>query len=246
MTDIEPRKSVGQLVAERPSRARVFERFGIDFCCGGKIPLSDACIERKLDTERILAALREVDSSEADTDEPDWTRATLSALIAHILQKHHAYLRNELPRLAKMVAKVHDVHGERHPELAEVRQTYDGLHAELASHMMKEEQILFPLIEAMESSQSLEAAHCGSVNNPIRMMEHEHDSAGAALARMRSLTGDFAPPEDACNTYRVLLDGLAELEADLHRHIHKENNILFPRASELEAALAHSNSTTQV
>ncbi|MCH7872529.1 MAG: iron-sulfur cluster repair di-iron protein [Planctomycetes bacterium] len=246
MTDIEPSKSVGQLVAERPSRARVFERFGIDFCCGGKIPLSDACTERKLDTERILAALREADSSEADTDEPDWTRATLSALIAHILQKHHAYLRNELPRLAKMVAKVHDVHGERHPELAEVRQTYDGLHAELASHMMKEEQILFPLIEAMESSQSLEAAHCGSVNNPISMMEHEHDSAGAALARLRSLTGDFTPPEDACNTYRVLLDGLAELEADLHRHIHKENNILFPRASELEAALAHSNSTTQV
>lgn len=246
MTDIEPSKSVGQLVAERPSRARVFERFGIDFCCGGKIPLSDACTERKLDTERILAALREADSSEADTDEPDWTRATLSALIAHILQKHHAYLRNELPRLAKMVAKVHDVHGERHPELAEVRQTYDGLHAELASHMMKEEQILFPLIEAMESSQSLEASHCGSVNNPISMMEHEHDSAGAALARLRSLTGDFTPPEDACNTYRVLLDGLAELEADLHRHIHKENNILFPRASELEAALAHSNSTTQV
>lgn len=245
MTSIEPSKTVGQLVAERPSRARVFEQFGIDFCCGGKMPLSDACAERKLDTESIVAALREADSKAADTDEPDWTRATLSALIAHILQKHHAYLRNELPRLAKMVAKVHDVHGERHPELAEVRQTYDGLHVELASHMMKEEQILFPLIEAMESSQSLEATHCGSVNNPISMMEHEHDSAGAALARMRSLTGDFAPPEDACNTYRVLLDGLAELEADLHRHIHKENNILFPRASELEEVLARSGSAIQ-
>lgn len=245
MTAIEPSKTVGQLVAERPSRARVFERFGIDFCCGGKIPLSDACAERELDTRKIVAALREADSNAAETDEPDWTRAALSELIAHILEKHHAYLRGELPRLAQMVAKVHDVHGARHPELAEVRQTYNGLHAELESHMMKEEQILFPLIKAMEASQSLEAGHCGSVNNPISVMEHEHDSAGAALARMRLLTGDFTPPEDACNTYRVLLDGLAELEADLHRHIHKENNILFPRASELEAALERSDSATQ-
>lgn len=244
MTGIEPNKTVGQLVAERPSRARVFERFGVDYCCGGKTALGDACAERRLDTQKIVAALREADSKAAATDEPDWTRAALSELIAHILEKHHAYLRGELPRLAQMVAKVYDVHGARHPELAEVRQTYNGLHAELELHMMKEEQILFPLIKTMEASQSLETGHCGSVNNPISMMEHEHDSAGAALARMRSLTGDFTPPEDACNTYRVLMDGLAELEADLHQHIHKENNILFPRASELEAALARSDSAT--
>ncbi len=240
MTTIEPSKTVGQLVTERPSRARVFERFGIDYCCGGKTALGDACAERRLDTQEIVAALREADSKAAATDEPDWTRAALSELIAHILEKHHAYLRGELPRLAQMVAKVHDVHGARHPELAEVRQTYNDLHAELESHMMKEEQILFPLIKAMESSQTLEAMHCGSVNNPIRMMEHEHDSAGAALAHLRALTGDFRPPQDACNTYHVLLDGLAELEADLHQHIHKENNILFPRASELEQALTCS------
>ncbi len=244
MTAIDPGKTVGQLVVERPSRARVFERFGIDFCCGGKIPLGEACAKRELDTEKVVGALEEADSTVGDTDEPDWTRAALSELIAHILERHHAYLRVELPRLAQIVAKVHAVHGERHPELADVHQTYDALRAELESHMMKEEQILFPLIEAMEATGSIEGGHCGSVNNPISMMEHEHESAGTALARMRSLTGGFVPPEGACNTYRVMLDGLSELEADLHRHIHKENNILFPRASELEAALGGSVSKT--
>jgi regulator of cell morphogenesis and NO signaling len=245
MTGIEPNKTVGQLVAERPSRARVFERFGIDYCCGGKTALGEACAERRLDTQKIVAALREADSKAAATDDPDWTRAALSELIANILEKHHAYLQRELPRLAEIAVKVHEVHGARHPELADVRQTYNGLRAELEEHMMKEEQILFPLIKAMESSQTLEASHCGSVNNPIHVMKNEHDSAAAALARMRALTGDFTPPEDGCNTYRALLDGLAELEADLHQHIHKENNILFPRASELEAALTRSDSATQ-
>ena len=240
MTEITPSTTVGQLVAERPSRARVFERFGIDYCCGGKKALGEVCAAQGLDTQQIVAALREADQQSAATDEADWTDATLSELIANILDKHHAYLRRELPRLTEIVAKVHTVHGERHPELAEVRQTYDGLRAELEAHMMKEEQILFPLIQGMESSQTLEAAHCGSVQNPIRVMEHEHDSAGAALARMRKLTDGFTPPEDGCNTYRAMLDGLAELESDLHLHIHKENNILFPRATELEATLAQA------
>ena len=240
MADVTTSTTVGQLVAERPGRARVFERFGIDYCCGGKKALGDVCAAQGLDTQRVAAALREADQQPAATDETDWTETSLDDLITNILNKHHAYLRRELPRLSEITAKVHSVHGQRHPELAEVRQTYDELRAELEAHMMKEEQILFPLIQAMETFQPLEAAHCGSVQNPIRVMEHEHDSAGAALARMRKLTNDFTPPEDGCNTYRAMLDGLAELEADLHQHIHKENNILFPHATKLEATLAQA------
>ncbi len=240
MTEITPGMAVGHLVAERPSRARVFERFGIDYCCGGKRALGDVCAEQGLDTQRIVAALLEAESALAAVDETDWTRAALSDLIEHILETHHAYLQRELPRLVEMTANVHAVHGERHPELAEVRQTLDGLKAELDVHRMKEEQILFPMIRSMESTQAVEAVHCGTVQNPIRVMEDEHEAAGAALARMRALTNDFTSPEDGCNTYRAMVDGLAELEADLHQHIHKENNILFPRAIELEATLART------
>lgn len=242
MTEITPHTSVGRLVAERPGRARVFERFGIDYCCGGKSALADACAEQGLDAKQIVAALREADAAPPAADETDWTRATLDELIANILDTHHAYLSRELPRLAELIAKVQGVHGQRHPKLAELRQTFEGLQDELAAHTMKEEQILFPMIRNMESTRTLEATHCGSVQNPIRVMEDEHDSAGAALAKMRTLTSDFTPPADACASYQTLLDGLAELEADLHLHIHKENNILFPRAIEMEAALARTGS----
>lgn len=241
MVEITSRATVGQLVAERPSRARVFEELGIDYCCGGKLPLEDACAERGLDVQNVVATLREADrQSEGSYDEAAWTDAPLGELIANIVDTHHAYLRRELPRLAGLTAKVHAAHGKRHPELAEVRRIFESLRAELDAHMMKEEQILFPLIRRMDSSPSLEAAHCGSVRNPIRVMEHEHDSAGAALAQMRRLTNDFTPPADGCNTYRATLDSLAQLESDLHAHIHKENNILFPRAIELEATLART------
>jgi len=245
MTEISPGATVGQIVAERPSRARVFERFGIDYCCGGKRTLDDVCTKQGLDAQTIGTALCEADSASAAADETDWTRAELSDLIANILDTHHAYLRRELPRLAEMTAKVHAVHGERHPELAEVRRTFDELQAELEAHMMKEEQILFPMIRGMESTQAVEAAHCGTVQNPIRVMEQEHDAAGAALVRMRTLTNDFTAPEDGCNTYRAMVGGLAELEADLHQHIHKENNVLFPRATELEAELARTETSGQ-
>ncbi|MCO6437223.1 MAG: iron-sulfur cluster repair di-iron protein [Phycisphaerae bacterium] len=242
MTEISPHMAVGQLVVERPSRARILEQFGIDYCCGGQQTLGEACAAQRIDTQEVVSALREADLEPVATEETDWAAASLDELIANILNEHHAYLRRELPRLSGLTAKVHSVHGQRHPELAEVRQTYDALRAELEAHLMKEEQILFPLIRAMESFQTLEAVHCGSVQNPIRAMEHEHNSAGAALAQMRKLTGDFTPPGDGCNTYRAMLDGLAGLEADLHRHIHKENNILFPRATELEATMAQARS----
>ncbi len=240
MIEITPMTPVGQLVAQRPARSRVFEQFGIDFCCGGRMPLGEACAREGINTDDVVAALRQADARKPTAEEADWTRASLSELIANILDLHHTYLRRELPRLAQMTAKVHNAHGERHPEVVEVHRVFQALQAELESHMMKEEQVLFPMIQTMETTQRIASDHCGSVNNPIRVMEHEHDSAATALTRMRSLTGDHTPPTDACNTYRAMLDGLAELETDLHQHIHKENNILFPRAAELEAELSRT------
>ncbi len=238
MIPIDSTTTVGQLVAERPARARVFKQMGIDYCCGGKTPLRDACAAGGIDAQKVVDALNRVDAEATLTDETDWTRAPLADLLANILDTHHAYLRRELPQLTQIAAKVREAHMARHPELTEVQAVFNDLRAELETHMLKEEQVLFPLIQTMESDGAVAAAHCGSVQNPIRVMECEHDAAGAALLRLRTLTSGFTAPADACNTYRVLLSGLAELETDLHRHIHKENNILFPRAVELEAALS--------
>lgn len=228
--------TVGELVAERPNRARVFERLGIDYCCGGKATLTEASRGRGLDPKAVAAALREADK-DGPADERNWSQASAAELAAHIVDTHHAYLRRELPRLALLVDKVAQVHGATHAELAEVREVFRDLEAEIGAHLWKEENILFPMIRAMEQSGTLEASHCGSVANPIRVMEFEHDNAGQALARLRALTADYAPPADACNSYRALLEGLVGLEADLHEHIHKENNILFPKAAALEARL---------
>jgi regulator of cell morphogenesis and NO signaling len=163
----------------------------------------------------------------------------MTSLVDHIVTTHHAYLREEFPRLTKMTERVAQVHGERHSELPEVRDVFAALRNELEMHMQKEEQILFPMIKQLDSGGAGGAAgHCGTIANPINMMEQEHDSAGDALGTLRKLTGGFAVPVDACNTYRVMLDSLAKLEVDLHQHIHKENNILFPKALAAETRVA--------
>lgn len=235
-------RTVAELVTERPARARVFEKHGIDYCCGGQRPLAEACAGRGVSLDQVVGELETVDTGQA-ADQQDWNAARLAELSEHIVGTHHVYLRSELPRLAQMLDKVHSVHGERHAELGECQSVFQGLRAELEIHMMKEERILFPLIAALELGDAAAASHCGSVNNPIHQMEHEHDAAGAALERLRTLTNSYTPPADACNTYRAMLDGLAELESDLHLHIHKENNILFPRAAKLEAAMAQEPRT---
>lgn len=237
MTAFDTQTTVAQFVTERPARARVFEQFGIDYCCGGRTPLSRACAEKGLDVATVLRGLRASDEAAPGESERDFSKASMTELADHIVETHHVYLRRELPRLASMADKVVQAHSERHPELLALRETLGLLKNELESHMLKEEQILFPMIRQLESATVLPDFHCGSVNGPIGVMEHEHDNAGDALARMRDLTGGYAPPGDACNTYRALLAGLAELEADTHRHIHKENNILFPKAVAAEAAL---------
>lgn len=238
MADNLMQKSVGTLVVEQPSRSRVFEEFGIDYCCGGKRRLDEACDLAGASPSSVVAALANADQARGTSREGDWAEESMSALIDHILSAHHAYLRRELPRLSELAAKVACAHGARFPWVVECQRVLGDLRAELESHMLKEERILFPLIEQLAGASESPAFHCGSILNPISVMEHEHDNANDALAQMCQLSNGFVPPADACNTLRAWLDGLSELEADLHQHIHEENNILFPKAQALEAKLA--------
>ncbi len=235
MLNIDVESTVGELVRESPNRARVFESLKIDYCCGGKIPLSEACRRRKIDPEQVLEQLRQCDADDDDTKAVDADAMSLTELADHIEQTHHAYLREELPRLDFMTEKVSRVHGDKEPRLLQVREAFVALRAELEPHMIKEERILFPIVRQLEASASRPEFHCGSVANPIRQMEHEHDQAGNALAILREATDGFVPPDWACNTYRAMLDALQQLESDMHQHIHKENNVLFPKAIELES-----------
>jgi regulator of cell morphogenesis and NO signaling len=224
-------------VAELPQLARVFEDLEIDYCCGGKRLLAEVCRERGIDPESLVETLTDIAAKSPQADASTWNSAPLAALCDDIQTTHHDYLRNELPRLSALIAKVVKAHGAHHGELAAVEATFSELRAELEPHMMKEECILFPSIRYLENNGRAMQFPFGSLLNPIRVMVSEHDHAGDALARIRELTRSYAVPPGACNTYRVMLESLAELERDMHVHVHKENNILFPRAAELEARL---------
>ena len=225
--------TVGQLVTELPNRSRIFETLGIDYCCGGKKTLSQACAEKGLDSRSVVRLLDLADMITGDPDR-DWSKTSMTELIQHIESTHHAYLKRELPRLAKLVQKVAIAHGAAHPELIQVRDIFGIFAGELALHMSKEESVLFPAIRRLESGDGHGSCGCGSLENPIHAMEHEHEDAGRDLAMLRQLTHNFVPPTSACNTYRALLAGLEELEKDMHRHVHKENSILFPKAAAAE------------
>ncbi len=242
---IDIQAAIGDLVKQRPSRSRVFERLQIDYCCGGKQPLAETCERRGLDVQAVVRRLQESDAQPAagDGQLADAAAMSLTDLVNHIEQTHHEYLKAELPRLDAMTQKVLEVHGDADRRLGDVRGTYAALYEELAGHLMKEEQILFPMIRQLESAAGVPAFHCGSVANPIRQMEYEHDNAGSALATLRELTDGYRPPQWACNTYRAMLDGLEKLELDLHQHIHKENNVLFPRAIGRESELSRTRNS---
>jgi regulator of cell morphogenesis and NO signaling len=233
MSTLTPDRTVGQIAAGLPASARVFEKHGIDYCCGGRIPVTEACRRLGIDIDSLLAEIDAVAQLPAE-DPTDWTVAPLPALIDHILATHHVYMKAQLPRLEAMLEKVLQAHGDRHGDtLRAVEAVFAPMKAELDGHLAKEEMILFPLIRRLADGRK-EGFHCGSVQNPIRVMLYEHDSAGDGLAELRRLTGGYTPPAGACNTFRALYFELAELERDLHRHIHLENNVLFPRAVELE------------
>jgi regulator of cell morphogenesis and NO signaling len=235
-------KTVGRIAAETPASIGVFEKFGIDYCCGGDRPFAEACRERGLAPEAVAA---EIEAAGAASGEAvrDWTQAPLAELIDHILSRHHEYLRAELPALEQRMGKTLEAHGTVHGEtLRALQQAFLELEEELYGHMHKEEMILFPSIREMEAALAQGRVPApppfGSVRNPIRVMRFEHDNAAGALERMRRLSANYAPPAEACATWQALYRGLEQLEADLHRHIHLENNILFPRAEELEAGRA--------
>ena len=234
-----PQTTVREIVAEDFRTAAVFDRFGIDFCCGGNRPLGEVCQERGVALNEVLGAL-ETASTVAAPDAPRFNAWDPPALVSYIVANHHAYVKSAIPPLLERTKKIASVHGERHPELNEVASTFAAVADEMQSHMFKEERILFPFIvamaEASASGRPLPPAPFGTVQNPIRMMEQEHESAGGAMAEIGKLTADYLPPDDACSTYRVTLEELKAFENDLHRHVHLENNILFPKARDLERA----------
>lgn len=226
MTSFTPENTVGEIAAGLPLSVRVFEQLDTDFCCGGQAALRDACTAKGLDPPAVIDRIQ--NAAQQPAPSADWLPARLGALIDHILTTHHAYLKPQLPRLDAMLAKILAKHAERHGDVLQpLAETFRPMREELEGHPMKEEMILFPLIRQLEIRQ-LEAAGggedgrfpCGSVRNPIRVMLMEHDNAGEALARLRELTAGYTPPDDACNTFRAFYAELADLERDLHLHIH--------------------------
>jgi regulator of cell morphogenesis and NO signaling len=233
--------TVRELAVEVPNATRVFEKFGIDYCCGGKKPLDEACNVAGLQVDEVMKALQKA-ASPSSTAQYELRSGSLAELIDHIVKTHHKFTREEIVRLRALLDKVCSKHGERHSELLSVRETFAGLAQELTLHLMKEENVLFPYITRMEEAttekEPVLPPPFGSVQNPVRMMMQEHDGAGEALRQIRAATGNFTAPDDACISYRTLYQALEGFEADLHQHIHLENNILFPRAIEMEESAA--------
>lgn len=243
-TDLK-NKTVAELVASDFRTANVFKKHGIDFCCGGKRTLAEVCEKNQVDLDSLQDDLQTIGSSPAETPHLDFNQWEMDFLSDYIVNVHHKYVRDNIPPLLEYIQKVARVHGETNPEVIQIARLFEDLAAELHQHMAKEEQILFPYIRQLthsrKTSQAVEPTPFGSVENPITMMEHEHDVAGKFMKEIRRLSGDFNFPENACNTYRVSYLKLNEFEDDLHRHIHLENNILFPKAIEAEQNLQKQN-----
>lgn len=225
--------TLGDLVTEDPRRSRILEKFGIDYCCNGHRSLADATRDAELDLTEITKALDLPDPAPSSQGQ-----GTLdNAVLAHdIVDTHHAYMWEEMPRLQALVDKVDNVHGDRHPELARLREAFTDAVTALDPHMTTEERVLFPAISRMEKTN--EPAASGPFAGTIEELRAEHDAVGDLFKEIHSLTDGYAVPDDACNSYRAMLNGLEEMELDLHEHIHKENNILFPRVLALEAEVA--------
>ncbi len=230
-------KTVRELALESSTATRVFEKLGIDYCCGGDQSLEEACRTAGRSVNEVQSAL-DAAVRQGNVPDRDWQREPLADLIGHISATHHKFVRSEIDRLVPLFNKVCGVHGKNHPELIQLQGIFSSLAQELTLHLMKEEKVLFPYIVRMEEAvihhEPVIPPPFGTVANPVAMMEHEHDSAGDALRIIRSLSNGYTAPEGACTSYLALYRALGEFEADLHQHIHLENNILFPRALAME------------
>lgn len=241
---LQSTKTVRELALEIPGATRIFEKLGIDYCCGGNKSLEQACAARDLSAQDVILRLEEeVEKPAALTTEVvDFSQLTLTELTAYIISKHHVFTKQELRRLDALMNKVCSMHGQNHMELVSLRSLFRELSSDLSPHMLKEEIVLFPYIARMEEAvrnnqASFTPPPFMTVRNPVRMMSLEHDTAGDLLRRMRDVSANYAVPADACISYRTLYQALEEFERDLHQHIHLENNILFPRAVAMEDSL---------
>ena len=219
--------------------ARIFENYKLDFCCNGNRALGDACREKDLNADKVLSEVTMIcEDNKANTEFTEWK---IDELVHHILNTHHLYVKQMLPTILAHALKVSEVHGANHPEVIEIARIFEMIHDELSSHLMKEEKMLFPAIlqfaELEKTGTAMDVSPFGSIQNPINVMEREHTEAGDGFYRIRELSSDYNPPEDACTTFRILYRELNEFEQDLHTHIHLENNILFPQTIELEKKL---------
>jgi regulator of cell morphogenesis and NO signaling len=240
-TDLTLNKiSIGELVSQDWRKAEVFKKYAIDFCCGGKRTVAEACEKKGIDPALVEAELQQVEKQISDHPN-NFNQWELDFLVDYIVNKHHKYVSEAIPFLDELSIKVSRVHGDHHPELSDIEQHTQDVIQELTMHMHKEEKILFPyikhLVQAKRNKTSIAHPPFGTIANPINMMEAEHTSAGSSMEAIEALSGQFTVPVDACMSYRVLFAKLQEFQQDLHHHIHLENNILFPKALELEAEL---------
>lgn len=240
---LNPDATVREIATSTPNATRLFEQLGIDYCCGGARSLRDACVHVGINIEDVMQRLQESVLCPTDlaTAAPD-AGAGLAALVEYIVARHHGYLKQEIPRIQQLLRKVVAVHGKGHSELVEIQQTFVKMAEELVAHMMKEERILFPYVVELEAAVKRGSAPrkpmFGTVRNPVHMMELEHDSAGAALKEMHEASHGYNAPEEACFSYKTLYSALKEFEADMHQHVHLENNVLFPGAIDLEQQIS--------
>jgi regulator of cell morphogenesis and NO signaling len=238
--DSSSEPTIGELVAKDFRKAEIFKKYNLDFCCGGKKTVTQACNDKKIDYMTVEKELKEIDVVNK-TQTQIFDEWNLDFLADYILNTHHQYVKKAIPLLLEYTAKVAKVHGGNHPEVIAIAQKFNECAEELSGHMCKEEQILFPYIKQLVLAKSNNSkkpyTNFGSVKNPINMMEHEHDAVGEIFREIKELSNNYTPPEDSCATYKVSFLKLKEFEDDLHQHIHLENNILFPKSIELEKQL---------
>lgn len=234
-------KTVAELVTQNIETAHIFKKYGIDFCCGGGQSIAKACAKKKVDFATLEAEL--LRAGEPDEKDYNYNQWDLDILTNHIIEVHHTYVEENIPLLLQYTDKVARVHGHHRSEVREIRELFQKVALELGPHLKKEELILFPFIKklarAKKYNQILPRPHFSTVENPIRMMEAEHEDSGELLRKIAMLSDDYTPPEEACNTFRAMYAKLEEFEQDLHLHIHLENNILFPKALQLEKEITH-------